>query len=354
MLPLAPVMRLEARIVGGQHDSPAVPPGEHEVLSFRFGAAGPTAGAPFAVPLPLVPIPQPGVPQPGAPHPGSPRSPAAPRGLVWTARVPPRRSERAGFQLAATPHHLAGWARVPAADAGVAARDLYARLLALLDATPYRHLLRIWNVLPRINGMDAAGSAAPMERYQAFCRGRAEAFEATFGTGFESHLPAASAVGSTGGDDLVVAFLSARAPAIPRENPRQTAAWRYPRRYGPRSPSFARAAHEAGGAELLYLSGTASIVGHASVHEDDVVEQTRETIRNLDAVCATTGDFPSCAPRLLQVYLRRAKDAPAVHAELLARYGQRVELLFLRADLCRSELLVEIEGIGTPVKASIP
>jgi chorismate lyase / 3-hydroxybenzoate synthase len=51
--------------------------------------------------------------------------------------------------------------------------------------------------------------------------------------------------------------------------------------YGAPPPSFARAAHVGsdGGRGDLFISGTASIVGHRTVHRGNVELQTRTTRR---------------------------------------------------------------------------
>ena len=79
---------------------------------------------------------------------------------------------------------------------------------------------------------------------------------------------------------------------------------------------------------LLLVSGTASIVGHESMHPGDAVAQLHETLDNLDALLqrAATRSPPapsraSDADSLLKVYLRRAGDAASVEQCLRARLG---------------------------------
>jgi chorismate lyase/3-hydroxybenzoate synthase len=221
-----------------------------------------------------------------------------------------------------------------AAELEAATSFAYRELLVGCGRLGYPHLLRTWNVVPAINRVEAG-----LERYRRFCRGRAEAFEAHLGRFFQPLLPASSAVGGAEGE-LVVWFVAASERGQARENPRQVSAYSYPPSYGPRSPSFARATRcpqELGSA--LLLSGTASIVGHLSVHHGDVLRQLDETLANLDQLL---GGHPA---RLLKVYLRHAGDAPAV-AAALERWQARVPALFLQADICREELLVEIEGLA--------
>ena len=65
--------------------------------------------------------------------------------------------------------------------------------------------------------------------------------------------------------------------------------------YGPRSPTFSRAALVyPAGQEILFISGTASIVGHQTVHPGDVVGQCRESMENIAAVLA---EATGCAAR---------------------------------------------------------
>ena len=150
---------------------------------------------------------------------------------------------------------------------------------------------------------------------------------------------------------LQVYWLAAREPGTPLENPRQVSAYRYPREYGPQSPTFARALLPPSPRVPLLLSGTASIVGHASQHADSLRAQLDETLTNLDSLLGAARErAPTLSPHLdgtsrLKVYVRDAADADAVAAQLEARLGTRVPWLMLHADVCRRELLVEIEGM---------
>ncbi|MEZ5702973.1 MAG: hypothetical protein R3E42_15060 [Burkholderiaceae bacterium] len=156
--------------------------------------------------------------------------------------------------------------------------QIYRRIFGLLDAQGMPHLWRVWNYLPDIHGQQSG-----LERYRQFNMGRGDAFEHCARSVTEQ-VPAACALGVAGGP-LTVAFLCGMTPLHPIENPRQVSAYRYPRDYGPRSPTFSRAALARWGAqELFFVSGTASIVGHESVHRGDVVAQTQETLNNIEAL----------------------------------------------------------------------
>jgi chorismate lyase/3-hydroxybenzoate synthase len=162
--------------------------------------------------------------------------------------------------------------------------------------------------------------------------------------------PAASALGRSPGG-AIIAFLAGRHRGAPIENPRQTSAYRYPQQYGPRGPTFARAAHVAwGNQEQLYVSGTASIVGHESLHPGNTIGQAEETMRNLRALL-TEANARTAAEReweklLFKVYLRAGVAHDDVCKRLRNTFGEEADVLVLGAEICRRELLLEIEAIA--------
>lgn len=222
--------------------------------------------------------------------------------------------------------------------------EAYEAILRFTKASGYPHLVRMWNHFPHINH-----EVAGLERYRSFCVGRHRAFQ-DFGYSFEADLPAASAVGSSG-EGLVVYFVASRTPAAYIENRRQVSAFHYPAQYGPKSPSFSRGAvKEWNGESQLFVSGTASIVNHETRHSGNVIKQLDETIHNMEIVLATaTGERyehyrdVDTVP-LYKVYIRHPKDYEAVRDRLEPAVG-RGKFLYLEADICRKDLLLEIEAI---------
>lgn len=220
----------------------------------------------------------------------------------------------------------------------------YGRLFALLQAQGMPHLWRVWNYLAEINRDDDG-----LERYRWFNQGRHDAYRAA-GAATEHLVPAASALGCTGGP-LSIAFMAGRTAPCPIENPRQISAFHYPAQYGPRPPVFARAAlawH--GSRELLFISGTASIVGHESVHPGDVTAQCEETARNIHAVLGAARRHSRCGgvgPDSLvhRAYVRHAAHMDAVRGALQRHLGG-ARLTLQQADVCRTELLVEVESLA--------
>jgi chorismate lyase/3-hydroxybenzoate synthase len=234
-------------------------------------------------------------------------------------------------------------------DAGALLRATeiaYQEIFGVLRETEHRHLIRIWNYLPEIN-READGD----ERYRLFNSARQLAFrksgQATVGT-----VPAACALGSPAGSPISIYFLAARQRPTMIENPRQTSAYYYPPKFGRHSPIFSRACvlHEAAGTNL-FVSGTASIVGHETIHHGDVGAQTRETMVNigalLDEVNRVVGSARYCLDGLkFKVYVRQPSDLGAIEGALSRSLPSSTAIVYLRADVCREDLLVEIEATG--------
>lgn len=237
----------------------------------------------------------------------------------------------------------ADFAGAPGSALQAASESAYRRIFRLLEAQGLPHLWRAWNYLAHIN-QETAG----LERYRQFNIGRQEAFMA-HGRGLGQQMPAACALGFAGGP-LSVAFLAGAQAATPIENPRQVSAYDYPAEYGPRSPSFSRAVLACPpGQELLLISGTASILGHRTVHPDDLLAQCDETLANIAVLLAEANRLSRGRPYGLadldyRVYLRRAEDFPRLRARLEAALGPEVAWVCLQADICRADLLLEIEA----------
>lgn len=220
--------------------------------------------------------------------------------------------------------------------------DLYQRVFALAKDLDYPHVCRMWNFFSDINGEHAG-----LERYRSFCRSRHRALSSILPL-FEQSLPAASAIG-TRTLGIVVCFLAATTPGDQVENPRQVSAFHYPPRYGPRSPSFSRSILKtwSGGGIHLYISGTASIVGDATRHAGNFGKQLTEALDNIEALLEVANARSPTALRLtcLRFYVRDAAHEPLVREVSAKRFGN-IPVLLLEADICRADLLLEVEGLA--------
>ena len=222
-------------------------------------------------------------------------------------------------------------------DIEQAAFEAFKTLREFVQGCGYPHLLRVWNFFDRLN--EGAGDS---ERYRRFCVGRHRALAEP---GFESQLPAATVIGTHVGG-LQIQFLAGRVPGTQVENPRQTSAFRYPRDYGPSSPSFSRATRVG---DALLVSGTAAVVGHATLHPGDAGAQIDEIDTNVEALLAhaAAGQQGLWKPQALRLYVRRDQDQAVVLPRVRATFGADAPLTVLRGDISRSDLMVEIEGVWT-------
>jgi chorismate lyase/3-hydroxybenzoate synthase len=232
------------------------------------------------------------------------------------------------------------------ADMREASRQAYDVLQSYLQQSPHPWPLKIWNYIPAIN--EGTGDE---ELYRQFCLGRADAV--LIDPGDLPPLPAATAIGAPATEPaLQVYFLSGALPGMDVENPRQVSAWRYPRQYGPRSPLFSRGTIFAlNGARQFLISGTASVVGHETHHENQVANQLSESLRNVqslfneghrlmgDARARMDGDG------ILKVYIRNPEDYELIRQTLEAEAPAEIPRIYLQGDICRENLLTEIDGI---------
>ena len=268
---------------------------------------------------------------------------------VWTSLAPVQTQTRGRIRSARNAQILFGCIEIPQddrTDYDVLIYNDYCAIFDYLDDLGYPNLIRIWHYLPDIHLEERA-----LERYRRFSLGRHEAFVAK-GRAISTDAPAASAVGKRSGN-TVVCFLAAPRPGIPIENPRQVSAYSYPAQYGPRGPTFSRALFTSwDDLRQLYISGTAAIFGHLSQHEGDAGAQAGETIVNLRAVMDEAHaqgliDVGQNTDLLFKVYLRQAEFRASAQTRLREAFGPAPSILYLQADICRRELLLEIEVVCT-------
>lgn len=207
-------------------------------------------------------------------------------------------------------------------------RDLLCDLISTLPNAP----CRMWAFLPRPTDHDGDF----LERYMRFNEGRTNAYRSL--CDIMTAVPAGTCVGHAG-TALVVHALCNQHPFVTVENPRQRPAWLYSNRFGPVAPSFVRGVVCR---NTLLAAGTASIVGEETLHESSIDLQFEETIRNMRALAEASN---ACGNwRSLQIYVRNAADLERVASLASIRFPGSVERI-LHVPLCRSTLLVEIEGV---------
>jgi enamine deaminase RidA (YjgF/YER057c/UK114 family) len=278
--------------------------------------------------------------------------------------------QRLSDQLVVTRHdgvawiHLAGV--VPDASAGgvydqslAGFREMQQRLT--WAAFAYEQVVRTWLYLG-----DIVGPEGQTQRYKELNRARSDFYDTiTFAAERfacpcrPKAYPASTGIGAEGRGIVMscLAIDSDQPDTVvkPLENPKQTAACDYGQQYGIRSPMFSRAmAVAAGECVATFVSGTASITGEDTRHLDDVAAQTEQTLANIEALISEENleqhGLPGCGASLdqlalVRVYVKDPADYAKTRAVCERLLGDR-PTLYTVADVCRPELLVEIEGMA--------
>lgn len=263
---------------------------------------------------------------------------------IWTSANPVSICGQGNISAAADGSVLFGSLRMEQAGSATLealAKQAYLEIFAFLEHEGYSNLLRVWNYFPNITGIENG-----LERYRCFNLGRHEAFVSTGRDIDAESVPAASVLGSEPGP-LLIYFLAGRHPGRAIDNPRQVNAFRYPGQYGPRSPTFVRAMLATFGQQQCFtISGTASIVGYETMHLGNVDKQTQETLLNIRTLLKQVPSFADGGERmLLKVYLRHPADLERVRMQVAREFGANHKAVYLLSDICRPDLLMEIEGV---------
>lgn len=237
-------------------------------------------------------------------------------------------------------------------DMSAASYAGYSRIFQLMQKYGYPQLLRTWSYFPNITAGDQT------DAYQQFCSGRSRAYQEHAANSNESEYPAATVIGhhATG---FQLYFIAAKQAGISIENPRQVSAFNYPASYSKDAPLFARALlHTTATQHVLFISGTASITGHETRHQDQALAQLKECLRNIEQLLinAQQSHFPETTLEDMtqfKVYIKNVEDYPQLRAALTTRLDSLEQVQFFHADMCRRDLLVEIEAIATqPVRTT--
>jgi hypothetical protein len=329
-----------------------------EVLGIAAFAPGPAAESIDPLPAGAADIPVARVPLP-------PLSGESTRYEVWRASGPLRSSRLGAVHCRDNGRFLFGciaFDEAPGSGLTGATESAYAQLFDCLAERGFGQLLRVWNYFPAINVATGA-----LERYRQFNAARQNAFR-RFGREVRGQVPAACALGCDPRGSCMIYFLAGTGSGVPIENPRQVPAYDYPARYGAHPPTFSRAMLTTAARDpMLFISGTASIRGSRSRHPGDVRAQAEETVTNLHALIEAANrrdgerraqDFPGAGgarfdPVQLhyKAYLRHPADRAIVEATLREGLAPTRPILWLRADVCRADLLLEIEAAGPRVRA---
>lgn len=101
----------------------------------------------------------------------------------------------------------------------------------------------------------------------------------------------------------------------------------------------------------VFISGTASIVGQETIGLGNIEKQTRVSIDNIELLTSEK-NLKSHCPELtvfpdkyayVRVYVKNENDFPIVKTICREYFGE-IPMCFVKADICRADLLVEIEA----------
>lgn len=224
-----------------------------------------------------------------------------------------------------------------------------ARQILIAEEMEWGDIVRQWNYLERITEFSHNSQC-----YQEFNDVRSEFYALSE---WPNGYPAATGIGMQFAG-VVIDFNAVKGniDILPLDNDWQTAAHVYSDEVliseceEKETPKFERGKllsdHKHG---MIYVSGTAAIRGEDSI-EGEIVSQTRITVENIMHLIDIDGADAKTSPRkgeieLLRVYLKSARDVVAVKKEM-DKLCPDIPTSYLWADVCRDELLIEIEGIA--------
>ena len=216
---------------------------------------------------------------------------------------------------------------------------------------PVNSIVRQWNYIEDILGFDGEN-----QRYQQFNNVRSGVYGNTFS---EKGYPSATGIGMNQGGILIeyVAIKSNEFVTKPIDNPKQISAHTYSEEVLvgetcslKTTPKFERARFiELFQKKLIFISGTASIVGEKTVGVGDAVEQTNVTMNNMEQLYSNgalkeLNDYTGI-PKFghARVYIKNKGDFSSIKKTFKNHYGN-LPVVYIIADICRNDLLVEIEG----------
>ena len=231
------------------------------------------------------------------------------------------------------------------------AKDIFAAIENILATEGFSpsDIYRQWNYIENIT-VKNDGS----QNYQEFNDARSIFYGSCK---WNNGYPAATGIGTARGGVMIEFYAIKGETAInkPIDNPMQVAAHSYSQKvldgtvvkelHERTTPKFERARLLG---NTIYISGTAAIKGECSNRTENTVEQAAETMEIMNRLIATD-NIPTrnngAQYDLLRVYVKRECDIPAT-SEYMQQHYPTVPKHYSVADICRPELLIEIEGIA--------
>lgn len=219
------------------------------------------------------------------------------------------------------------------------------------ESLDFGHIFRQWNYIEGITRI--RDDAEQSQHYQEFNNVRAAYYQES---AFRNGYPAATGIGTRAGGVSIGFFAASEGlfSAGALENPLQRAAFSYSDRVlvGDSdyrgackcSPRFSRAKWISNDKTYqMFISGTASIREEKTVGVDDIVKQTTTTLENISQLIGEAGKPVSVS--YIRVYVKDAGDYAVVRS-LCEEHFPGIPGLYVVSDICRENLLVEIEAVA--------
>lgn len=273
--------------------------------------------------------------------------------VVWKAEYVSRPQGEAVMFSKENTHFLIGFVQSHAkSGCRIQAEESFLAMQELLACKQFSvgSVIRQWNYIEDLLGADDG-----KQHYQEFNDVRA----AFYSNAFEfSGYPAATGIGTSGGGIMLefIAMESDKAITKGLNNPHQIAAHKYSpevlagmANIQKSTPRFERARYlETFGNKMIFISGTAAIVGEHTTGINDPAEQTKVTIQNIQQLYSrkVLKDINGLLqPKYghARVYIKKQEDSASIQ-RMCKRYYGDLPIVYIIADICRDELLVEIEG----------
>ena len=231
-----------------------------------------------------------------------------------------------------------------------------AEKVLLQEGMHWGDVVRQWNYLEWITGYSDGN-----QRYQDFNDVRSRFYASSV---WPAGDPAATGIGTQHGGVMIdlnaIVADPRKLQIVPLDNDLQVAAHSYSdkvlfsRSEQKTTPKFERAKVVSDGEHgLVYISGTAAIRGENSLQDMGVLVQTGTTMENIEHLIAPenlqkakVNPVKKNEMKLLRVYLKHPEAIDPVKI-YMDRLFTSIPVAYLLADVCRDELLVEIEGIAT-------
>ncbi len=210
---------------------------------------------------------------------------------------------------------------------------------------PLNSIIRQWNYIENILGFDGES-----QRYQEFNNVRSGVYGNTFN---EKGFPSATGIGMNQGG-VIIEFIAVKSDELHTkaiDNPKQISAYSYNKKVlvGDQTlkttPKFERARYlELFGKKMIFISGTAAIVGEETVGTGDAVKQTEVTINNIERLYSPEiiEDLSglSINPKYghARVYVKSRTDYAKIRHTFKKHFGN-LPVVYIVADICRKDLL---------------